>query len=144
VRRSIRDVRPRRSALALVASGLALSACGAAATSAPLGSGSRHTPTHVALAWFKAINADDPAAALKLFDPEDASQIAWMYEPASKLSHFSNVKCSAVATEAVNAHVLCTFAESASPTEGTPDVFWTIALHLSSNHAWLITSYGQG
>src|ERR1019366_6438034 len=39
--------------------------------------------------------------------------------------------------------VLCTFAESASPTEGNPDTFWSIHLHRGPSNGWLIDNYGQ-
>jgi hypothetical protein len=67
-----------------------------------------------------------------------------MNYPASEQSKFSNIKCRQTAISAKTASDLCTFAETASQTEGNPDTFWSVSFHLSSSDQWLITNYGQG
>jgi hypothetical protein len=134
-------VTPRRNAFAIVASGLLLSACGSA------GDSSAHqtqTPTQVALAWFGAINSHNVGVAKELFEPSQQDQISWMDQPATDQSTFSDIHCKPMKGSDVRANVLCTFVESASPTEGNPDTFWTISFVRGTNHEWLISSYGQG
>jgi hypothetical protein len=135
---------PRRSALALLASGLILSGCGSSSESGVRHSNTFRTPTQVAEEWFKAINSDDVGAARELFEPSQLDQITWMNEPKTDQSTFSNVQCRETSVTDITASVLCTFVESASPTEGNPDTFWNISLLLNSKDRWLINSYGQG
>jgi hypothetical protein len=102
------------------------------------------TPSHVALAWFKTINANDVRAADKLFAPAQRSQISWMKEPASDQSTFTDVQCHTTRRTATFAAALCTFVESASPTEGQPVSFWSVEFKKGPTGNWLIDNYGQG
>jgi hypothetical protein len=137
-------VTPRRSALVLLASGLILSGCGSSGESGVRHSNTFRSPTQVAEAWFRAINSDDVGAARKLFEPSQLDQITWMNEPKADQSTFSNVHCHETSVTDMTASVRCTFVESASPTEGNPDTFWSISFLLNSKDGWLINSYGQG
>jgi len=141
---NIPHVISRRGGLALMASGLVLSGCGSVGVSTTRDSTTFRTPTQVAKEWFKAIDSDEAGAARKLFEPSQVDQIAWMNEPASDQSKFTNIHCRETSVTDMTASVLCTFMESASSTEGNPDTFWNISFHLSSNDRWLISSYGQG
>jgi hypothetical protein len=96
-----------------------------------------------AVAWFHAINTDDVNAARALFMPSQRQQIAWLDQPRSDLSTFSNLHCRSTSTSAEHASVLCTFKESASPTEGNPDAFWSVYMQRASTGGWLINNYGQ-
>jgi hypothetical protein len=132
-----------RSALAIVTSGLLLSGCGFGDASTARSSTKIETPTLVALAWFKAINSNDIRSAQRLFEPSQVGQIAWMNQPAADQSKFTDIHCRTTALTTNTAAVLCTFAESASPTEGNPDTLWTISFHRSARNGWLIDNYGQ-
>jgi len=136
-------VSSRRSALAIVASGLLLSGCGFRDASTARSSTKSETPTQVAMAWFNAINSNDVRAAHRLFEPSQVDQIAWMNQPAVDQSKFTNIHCRRTSLTIHSAAVLCTFAESASPTEGNPVTFWTITFHRSPSNGWLIDNYGQ-
>lgn len=142
--RRISGVTSRRSALAILVAALLLSACGPTGQAAARNSTPSLSPTQTALAWFQAINTDNAGAAKKLFLPSQRDQIAWMEQPAADQSTFSNIHCKKMKGTEVRANVLCTFVESASPTEGNPDTFWTISFSLSKTHKWLISNYGQG
>ncbi|HUY42321.1 MAG TPA: hypothetical protein VMU98_01010 [Acidimicrobiales bacterium] len=133
----------RRSAWALVASSLVLSSCGLGAPSAH-SSSKEETPVQLAKALFGAINSHDVAAARQLFEPSHVDQIAWMNQPAADQSKFTDIRCHATSLGAKSAAVLCTFSESASPTEGNPSTFWTISFHRTAGGGWLIDNYGQG
>jgi hypothetical protein len=132
-----------RSALAIVAAGLVLSGCGFRVASTARSSTKFETPTQVALAWFSAINSNDVRAAHRLFEPSQVDLIAWMNEPAADQSKFTDIHCRMTSLTANSAAVLCTFVESASPTEGNPDTFWSVYVHRSPSNGWLIDNYGQ-
>ena len=133
----------RRSTLAILAAGLLLSGCGFGDASTARPSTKYETPTQVAMAWFNAINSNDVRAAHRLFEPSQVEQIAWMNEPAADQSKFTNIHCRRTSLTVDSATVLCTFAESASPTEGNPDTLWSISFHRSLSNGWLIDNYGQ-
>jgi hypothetical protein len=133
-------VTSRRSVIAILSAGFLLSACG---SSNPTGE-SRSTPTQDAIAWFNAINSHDVHAAHELYEPAEVDQISWMNQPARDQSKFTDVHCHSTFITNKRASVLCTFVESASPTEGQPVSFWSISFQHSSNHGWLIDDYGQG
>ena len=67
-----------------------------------------------------------------------------MNQPAADQSKFTDIRCHATSLGAKSAAVLCTFSESASPTEGNPSTFWTISFHRAAGDGWLIDNYGQG
>ena len=131
----------RRGVITIMASGLLLSACGSgdAATAQ-----SSATPKQDAIAWFNAINSHNVRAAHKLFEPKQFDQISWMNQPAADQSKFTDVRCRTTVITDRRAAVLCTFAESASPTEGQPDTAWSISFQRTSTNGWLINNYGQG
>jgi hypothetical protein len=101
------------------------------------------TPVETAMAWFHAINTDNVTAARDLFVPNQRQQIAWMDQPRSDLSTFSNLHCASESESANKAAVRCTFKESASPTEGNPDSFWSVYMQRAPSRGWLINNYGQ-
>jgi hypothetical protein len=133
----------RRSALAVLASGVMLSGCGFGSAS-PKSASSSQTPTQDAIAWFNAIDANNVRAARSLFEPSQRGQIRWMNQPATDQSKFTDVRCRRTALRTNTASVLCTFKESSSPTEGQPDTWWSVEFRRSSNSGWLIDNYGQG
>lgn len=130
-----------RGVIAILASGLLLAACGSG-NAAP--ARSSPTPTQDAVAWFDAINSHDVRAAHKLFVPKQVDQISWMNQPAVDQSKFTDVHCRTTVITAKRAVVFCTFAESASPTEGQPVTSWSISFQRSASDGWLINNYGQG
>lgn len=134
----------RRGVMAIVASGLILSACGSGSATNAASSSDSAAPKQVAIAWFNAINSNNVRVADRLFEPRAVVQISWMKEPASDQSKFTDIHCKQTVLTAKRAAVLCTFAESASPTEGNPDTFWSIEFSRSSKSGWLIDNYGQG
>lgn len=131
----------RRGAIAILASGVILSACGSGGANTARAT---ESPTQVAMSWFNAINTNDVLAAQKPFQSSRVGQIAWMKEPAADQSRFTDIHCHNTELTATTAEVLCTFSESASITEGNPDTFWSISFQRSSTNGWLIDNYGQG
>jgi hypothetical protein len=125
---------------AIVVALVCLSGCSSASVAHP---DTALTPVQTAMAWFHAINTDNVAAADALFVPSQVQQIAWMDQPRADLSTFSDVRCSSTSTSANAASVRCTFNESASPTEGNPDSFWSIYMQKATSGRWLINAYGQ-
>jgi hypothetical protein len=101
------------------------------------------TPVETAMAWFHAINTDDVPTARGLFVPSQRQQIAWLNQPKSDLSTFTHLHCGSTSTSSERASVKCTFRESASPTEGNPDSFWSIYMQRAPGGHWLINGYGQ-
>ena len=132
----------RHGVTAMLASGLLLSACGSG-HAARLSTNSA-TPTQVAMSWFDTINSNDVRAAYRLFEPSQIDQIAWMKQPASDQSKFTDIHCRVTVMTKKRATVLCTFAESASPTEGQPSTSWSVSFQRSTTNGWLINNYGQG
>jgi hypothetical protein len=96
------------------------------------------------MAWFNAINSNNVRAARRLFEPSQVDQISWMNQPASDQSKFTDIHCRVTVMTDKRAAVLCTFAESASPTEGQPVTDWSISFQRSTTDGWLIDNYGQG
>jgi hypothetical protein len=135
-------VTSRRALSAVFISGLFLSACGSGAAART--STSTSTPSQVALKWFKAIDTHNVLAADRLFAPSQVGEIAWMKQPAKDQSKFTVVRCHTTVVTSQRAAVLCTFTESASPTEGDPVTFWSISFQRGAMNQWLINNYGQG
>ncbi len=102
------------------------------------------TPIETAVSWFHAIDADNVVAARDLFVPSQRRQLAWMNDPRSELSTFSQVRCDTVSMKATRASVYCTFKESISRSGGNPDSFWNLSMVKRKNGEWRISSYGQG
>jgi hypothetical protein len=140
-RRRVFFVTSRRGVIAILASGLLLSACGSGDAATSQSSG---TPKQDAIAFFNAINSNSVRAAHELYDPQQVDQISWMNQPAADQSKFTNVRCRTTVVTHKRAAVLCTFAESASPTEGQPVTSWSISFERTSSSGWLINNYGQG
>ena len=101
------------------------------------------TPVQTAVAWFHAINTDNVAVARGLYVQSQVGQIAWLNQPRSDLSTFSDIRCRPTSTSSNTAAVLCTFKESASPSEGNPDSFWSVYMQRAPKGRWLINGYGQ-
>jgi hypothetical protein len=104
---------------------------------------SRSTPLSSTLGWFKAINAHDRQQLLFYVAPSAQDQMGWA-RPSVAWSKFTDLHCKTIKTSSRSrTEVLCTFHESASPSEGNPDNFWDVYLRHASG-GWLIYSYGQG
>jgi hypothetical protein len=104
---------------------------------------SRSTPLSSTLGWFKAINAHDRRQLLFYVASSAQDQMGWA-APSVAWSKFTDLHCKTLKTSSGSrAEVLCTFHESASPSEGNPDTFWDVYLHHAGG-GWLIYSYGQG
>ena len=104
---------------------------------------SRATPMNSTLGWFRAINSHNRKRLLFYVATSAQDQMGWA-RPSVAWSKFTDLHCKSLKTSVrSSAEVLCTFHESASPTEGNPDSFWDIYLRRTSS-GWLIYSYGQG
>jgi hypothetical protein len=104
---------------------------------------SRSTPLSSTLGWFKAINAHDRQRLLFYVASSARDQMGWA-APSVAWSKFMDLNCKTLKTSSRSrAEVLCTFHESASPSEGNADSFWDVYLH-DTGAGWLIYSYGQG
>ena len=113
---------------------------GAVASASPP---SRSTPLSSTLGWFKAINAHDRPRLLFYVASSARDQMGWA-RPSVDWPKFTDLHCKALKNSSrTRAEVLCTFHESASPSEGNPDSFWDVYLHHAGS-GWLIYSYGQG
>jgi hypothetical protein len=130
----------RWAGIVVVIASVGLSACSSGSASTET---KALTPVETAMAWFHAINTDNVAAARALFVPSQRQQIAWMDQPRSDLSTFSDLRCATESTSANKAAVRCTFKESASPSEGNPDSFWSVYMQRAPAGSWLINGYGQ-
>ena len=122
----------------LLAAGVLLTACGDSPTPS-----ADETPLAAAQSWFGSINAKDLQAAQDHFVPSARDQMDWGGGDTATWSTFTNVHCRSVWQTATAATVHCTFLESASPSEGNPDTYWTIDLVRSRSGQWLIDNYGQ-
>ena len=101
------------------------------------------SPEQTAMAWFRAINSKDAAAARAYFVPKQMWMMGWMKGDA-QVSTFSDIRCRTTAQASTNAAVNCTFNESQSSMMGNPDSFWNIAMVRGPEGTWLIDNYGQG
>jgi hypothetical protein len=128
-----------RALLAVLSVGIALTACGK--TAAPL---RPSTPLAAAQSWFAAINAKDLKSAQSHFVVSQRSMMDWGGGDTATWSTFSHLHCKTLSHSGVAAVIYCSFSESASPSEGNPDSFWTISLQRSGHGPWLINNYGQG
>ena len=102
------------------------------------------TPLQATLSWFAAVNAKDRAAAVAHFLPARADQMNWGGGDTATWSTFTGVRCQTTSQAAASAAVYCSFAESASPSEGNPDSSWTVWLDRQPDGRWLIEDYGNG
>jgi hypothetical protein len=68
----------------------------------------------------------------------------WGGGDTSTWSTFTDLHCKTLKQSARTATVYCSFKESASPSEGNPDSFWTVSLERTPSGHWLINNYGQG
>ena len=68
----------------------------------------------------------------------------WGDGDTSTWSTFSDLHCHTLRDNGLAAIVYCSFSESASPSEGNPDLFWTISMERHRKGKWLIDNYGQG
>ena len=120
----------------------ARSAAPAAPAASPVASFA--TPLQAALSWFAAVNAKDRAAAVAHFLPARANEMNWGGGDTATWSTFTGVRCQTTSQAAASAAVYCSFAESASPSEGNPDSSWTVWLDRQPDGRWLIEDYGNG
>jgi hypothetical protein len=102
------------------------------------------SPVQATLSWFFAVNHKDKTAAVAHFTTASAGQMDWGNGDTSTWSTFSALRCKQVSGSALSAVVYCTFKESAAPSVGNPDSFWTVSLDRQPDGRWLITNYGQG
>ena len=102
------------------------------------------TPLQATLSWFAAVNAKDRAAAVAHFLPARADEMNWGGGDTATWSTFTGVRCQTTSQAAASAAVYCSFAESASPSEGNPDSSWTVWLDRQPDGRWLIEDYGNG
>lgn len=103
----------------------------------------RTTPLSSTHGWFEAINAHNHRRLLYYLSTEGQYQTSWA-RPSVAWPKFTHVRCARIRrAPSHQAHVRCTFHESASPVEGNPDSLLDFYLHRWQG-AWLIDSYGQG
>jgi hypothetical protein len=125
----------------LLAAASVLAACGNHPLAEPSDNGS--TPLSAAQSWFRSINSKDLSAAQGDFVPSARSMMDWGEGNTSTWSTFTKVHCKTLRRSGRNANVYCSFNESPSSSEGTPDSFWTISMQQDGSR-WLINNYGQG
>ncbi len=98
------------------------------------------TPLKMTLGWFKAINEKNAREAKPYFMPSARYMMDW--GPPTNWSTFTKLHCKTLSRTRTHASVKCTVHESASPSEGNRDTFWSVNLRLVSRK-WLIDDYGQ-
>lgn len=123
----------------------AITACGSQAPAPRAGAvwPSRRTPRSSTLGWFDAINAHDRSRLLSYVAPDARGQMAWA-RPAVPWSKFTDLHCHPQhlpLSTRTRTFINCTFDESESPVEGTPDSFWNVELR-AAHSGWLIEAYG--
>jgi len=120
---------------------IVLAACSAGAANPQVS----ETSVQAAQNWFGAINAKDlhqvdAAMTGSTANPQASGWSSW---PPSEWSTFGDVHCHRVHLRVSGTYVHCSFAESASPSEGNPDTFWTLTMIESPGGRWLVQGYGQ-
>lgn len=103
------------------------------------------TPVQVAQQWFHAIDSKNVPEVLALMAGGGTSSqgSAWRQRPPSQWPSFTDLRCAPEHPPSAGTYVRCTFNESASPSEGNPDTFWSLTMVRSKTGAWLISNYGQ-
>jgi hypothetical protein len=124
--------------LMLASAGTALAACGGPPTA------TSSTPLATAQSWFRAINSKDLHSAQDHFAVSQRSMMDWGGGDTATWSTFTHLHCKTLRDSGKVAIVYCSFSESASPSEGNPDSFWTISMERNTGGTWLINNYGQG
>lgn len=123
----------------LIGVGTALTCCGDSPVPAKAS-----TPLAAAQSWFTAINAKNLRSAQGHFVASQRSMMDWGGGDTATWSTFTKLHCKTLNDSGEAATVYCSFTESASPSEGNPDSFWTISLQRKVPGPWLINNYGRG
>jgi hypothetical protein len=129
----------------LIAAALAASGCASPPPSAPRAATRYGSPEQATLSWFFAVNHKYGAAAVAHFTRAAAGQMDWGYGDTSTWSTFSMLRCKPASKQSPTAAtVYCSFSESQSESEGSPDSWWSVSLQRQPDGRWLIDNYGQG
>jgi hypothetical protein len=137
--------RQRMAGGVMIIGALAAAGCGASPPSTPAAAVRYGSPEEATQSWFYAVNHKDGAAAVAHFTRAAAGLMAWGGGDTSTWTTFSALRCQPARLQsATAATVYCSFSESASPSEGSPDSFWTVWLQRQRDGRWLIDNYGQG
>ena len=123
----------------LLGVGANLAACGGVPTARTIS-----TPVTTARSWFKSINDKNLESAQSHFVASQKSMMDWGGGDTATWSTFTDLHCRTLNNSGTTATVYCSFTESASPSEGNPDSFWTISMQRTRHGPWLINNYGQG
>jgi hypothetical protein len=107
----------------------------------------RATPLRSTLGWFGALNDGNRRRLLSYVAPRQkhAPEMNWFTAAHKPWGKWTDLRCRLVHhPSARNAHVFCTFHESAIAAGGVqPDTGWDFGL-TNSGTGWLIANYGSG